>query len=148
QEIVLGGKSGRARNVFDTEIKLADLEAEEQRMRVLNAVRLAYYAVLGSQETVSVLQELQQIAVDSTETSRRLSNIGQADETEVLDAEIQAEQAKLAVDREQLRLQRLWTGLVAVLGQPTLPLTHLEGTLDEGLPDIDVKNFVNSLIAE
>jgi cobalt-zinc-cadmium efflux system outer membrane protein len=115
---------------------------------VLIAVRLGYFQVLTSQETTAKLRELARIAAENVETSTRLRNIGQADETEVLQAEIESQRAELAIVREQTRLGHLWTALAAVVGVPDLPLTALEGKLDENLPDFNEQALLNSLLNE
>lgn len=146
QEIVLGGKLGLGRKVFEQEVRLAELEADEQRHRVLNAVKLGFYQVLASQEMSKTLERLAQIAWESADTAKRLANIGQMDATEVLKAEIEGQQADLAVLEETIRAQRLWTALASVVGVPNLPATTLEGSLEEGLPMLDQQATVNRLI--
>ena len=110
---------------------MASTEAEEQKLRVLNAVRLGYVQVLAAQETVSKVRELLRLTQESADTAARLRNVGQADETEVLQAEMEREQAALNLEREQSRLSSLWTALAAVTGKPDLPLTTLAGRLEE-----------------
>ena len=148
QDIVLGGKLRLARRVFEQEIRLAELESEEQRLRVLNAVRLRYYQVLTSQETIATLRDLARIAADNVATSTRLRNIGQTDDTEVLQAEIEAQQAELAVAQEEIRLRRLWSTLAAVVGRPDLPLAPLEGKLDENLPELNAPTLLDALLRD
>src|ERR1700722_7291623 len=58
QDLVLGGKLGLNRRVREKKKKQAEWEAENQKRRVLNGVRLAYYRALGSQEMVDVRHEL------------------------------------------------------------------------------------------
>src|ERR1700674_17355 len=88
QTIVTGGKLGLSRDVFGKEVKLAELEAEEQKIRVQSAVKMAFLRVLAVQELLDARQDLAKIAQDTAETERRLMNTGQADESEVLEAEV------------------------------------------------------------
>ena len=148
QSIILGGKLRLGRRVFEQEIRLAEIEAEEQRLRVLNAVRLGYYQVLTSQETIATLRTLARIAADNVGTSNRLRNIGQADDTETLQSEIEVQQAELAVVREEIRLRHRWTALATVVGRPDLPLATLDGRLDENLPDLNQQALLNSLLRD
>jgi len=148
QDIVLGGKLRLGRRVFEQEIRMAELESAEQRLRVMNAVRLGYYQVLTSQETLAARRDLARIVSETVETSSRLRNIGQADETEVLQVEMELQQADLAVVREQMRLRHLWTALAAVVGVSDLPFTTLAGKLDENLPDLNEEAMVNLLLNE
>jgi len=107
QDIVLGGKLGLSRRVFEQEKKQAEVEAEEQRLRVINSVRLFYYQALAAQEMVDLRRKLSQLAEDAVNTSHQLGNVGQADQPDVLQAEVEGEQAELAVlatEQKQLRV--------------------------------------------
>jgi cobalt-zinc-cadmium efflux system outer membrane protein len=131
QEIVLGGKLGVSRNVFEQERKQALAEAEEQRLRVLNNVRILFYQALGAQQLVDLRRSLSRVAADAVETSHQLFNVGQADQPDVLQAEVEAEQAQLAVTVAEQNRVRIWKSLAATVGTPELALTQLEGTLVE-----------------
>src|SRR5947208_16928607 len=49
QDIVLGGKLGLNRKIFDQELKQAETEADEQQLRVVTNVRMSYYAAMAAQ---------------------------------------------------------------------------------------------------
>src|SRR2546430_11261730 len=87
QTVVTGGKLSLSREVFGKEVKLAEIEAEEQKMRVQSAVKMAFLRVLAAQELLDARRDVAAIAQDGAETQRHLMNTGQADETEVLEAE-------------------------------------------------------------
>jgi outer membrane protein, heavy metal efflux system len=131
QEIVLGGKLGLGRNVFEQERQQTLAEAQEQRLRVLNNVRILFYQALGEQKRLELRQNLSRLADDAVETSKQLFNVGQADEPDLLQAEVEAEQSKLAVTIAEESQLRTWHSLAATLGKPDLPLTQLEGNLEE-----------------
>ena len=138
QDVVLGGKLGLNRNIFEQQKKQADAEAEEQRLRVINSVRMLYYQALASQEMVDLRHKLAKLAEDAVETSRQLGNIGQADQPDILEAEVEGEQAELAVVAAEQNLIRRWRELAATVGKPEMSLTPLAGNLEdmpEGNPD-------------
>ncbi len=122
QNVILGGKLGLDRKVHAAEGDQADAEAEEQRLRVENGVRIAFYQSLAAQEMVEVRAKLSALAQDAVETTRQLFNVGQADQPDVLQAQVEADQAELAVITEQQEQLRAWRVLAAVVGQPELPL--------------------------
>jgi Outer membrane efflux protein len=62
QPIILGGKLGLNRNVGASEVKERQAEAEAQRYRVENGVRMAYYHMLAAQERLAVDHDLVTIA--------------------------------------------------------------------------------------
>ena len=90
QNIVLGGKLGLDRKIFAEEGKQAEAEAEEQRLRVENGVRIAFYQALAAQRMVEVRNNLSALADDAVETTRQLFNVGQADQPDVLQAQVEA----------------------------------------------------------
>src|SRR5262249_50749498 len=105
QTIVTGGKLRLAKDVLGQETQLATIEAEEQRMRVESAVKMAFVRVLAAQELLDARRDLSKIALDRAETERRLFNTGQADETEVLDAEVDAQRMRLAAHMQENTLR-------------------------------------------
>jgi len=137
QTIVTGGKLSRAREVFRKETQLAEIEAEEQNIRVETAVKIAFYRVLAAQELVDARADLARIAAESLDTERRLQNTGQADETEVLAAELEARRMKLSARMTENTLREEWRALASVLGQPELPLQTVSGDLERGWPELD-----------
>src|SRR6201981_3833914 len=69
QDIVLGGKLGLNRKIFDQEIKKAETEAHEQKLRVVTNVRTAYIQALAAQQTLELRHDLSKLADDAVETS-------------------------------------------------------------------------------
>jgi outer membrane protein, heavy metal efflux system len=137
QTIVTGGKLARARDVFAKEAQLAEIEAEEQKIRVETAVRIAFYRVLTAQELADARADLARIAGETLATERRLQNTGQADETEILAAELEARRMKLSARTMENTLREEWRALASVLGQPDLPLQTVSGDLERGWPELD-----------
>src|SRR6266851_4164335 len=80
QTIVTGGKLRLSQEVFGKESQLATIEAEEQRIRVTSAVKMAFLRVLAAQELLDARRDLANIAREAAETQRRLFTTGQADE--------------------------------------------------------------------
>src|SRR5207249_11774505 len=72
QTMVTGGKLGLSGEVYAKDVKLAEIEAEEQKMRVQSAVKMAFLRVLAVQELLDARRDMAAIAQDSTETQRRL----------------------------------------------------------------------------
>ncbi|MCU1328761.1 MAG: TolC family protein [Bryobacterales bacterium] len=135
QTIVTGGKLGAARRVAELLRDQQQTTAEIQKLRIRMSVRILFYQVLAAQRLVDVRQNLASIAADATQTSHQLANIGQADRPDVLQAEVEQQRADVGVRTEQQNLLAAWKSLAAVVGQPNLPLTRLEGDL-EAFPDL------------
>ena len=147
QSVVLGGKLGRRKQVFEQQQKADELGIEEQRLDVLGAVRLQFYSALAAQRTVDVRQRLLQIAMDAASTAHQLANVGQGDAPDILQTEVEAEQAKLDFIRAQRQYIQAFRMLAAVSGSPDLAITYLEGDIDHP-PEIDVDHWVDEAIAQ
>jgi outer membrane protein, heavy metal efflux system len=145
QDIVLGGKLGLNRKIFDQELKQAQTEGEEQKLRVLTNVRMSYIQALAAQQTLELRQNLSKLANDAIETSHQLSNVGQADAPDVLESEVEAQQAQLAVTMAEQNQQRVWKALAAVVGNPRLPLMKLEGKLED-TPPVNTDELVEKIV--
>src|SRR5436190_303679 len=145
QDIALGGKLGAAQRVFEQERRQAEAEREEQLLRVQNAVAMAYYQSLAAQETVVIRGTLLKLAQDALATAQQLFNVGQADQPDVLQAQVEAGQEEIALVSAQQRRQMLWRSLAAVIGQPNLPFGNLVGKLEE-LPDVDTQLWLENIL--
>jgi cobalt-zinc-cadmium efflux system outer membrane protein len=147
QDIVFSGKLGLNRTIFDQELKQAKTEAEEQKVRVVTNVRTSYIQALAAQQTLELRQHLSKLADNAVETSHQLANVGQADAPDVLESEVEAQQAQLAVSMAEQNQQRVWKALSAVVGNPRLPLTRLEGKLED-TPPVNADELVEKIINE
>src|SRR6266581_544831 len=145
QDIVLGGKLAAAQRVVEQERLQAEAESGEQLLRVQNSIAMAYYQSLAAQETVAVRETLLKLAQDALITARQLLNVGQADEPDVLQTEVEAGQQELALVSAQQRQQMLWRSLGAVIGQPNLPFGNLAGSLEE-LPEVDTQRCLDNIL--
>src|SRR3984893_670814 len=147
QDIVLGGKLGLNRKIFDQELKQAQTEGEEQKLRVVTNVRMSYVQALAAQQTLELRHNLSKLADDAVETSHQLANVGQADAPDVLESEVEAQQAQLAVIMAEQKRQRVWKALAAVVGNPRLPVMKLEGKLED-TPLVNADELVEKIVNE
>ena len=145
QTVVTGGKLGLSREVYGKEVKLAETEAEEQQIRLQSAVKMAFTRVLAAQELLDARRELAAIAQDYAETQQRLRNTGQADETEVLDAELEAKRMGMSARMQENTLREEWRSLTAVIGQPDLPLVTVAGDLEKEWPEVNEEEVVERI---
>ena len=147
QNVILGGKLGLDRKVFTEEGKQAEAEAEEQRLRVENGVRIAFYESLAAQQMVEMRRRLSGLANDAVETTQQLYNVGQADQPDVLQAQVEADEADLAIVTAEQEQQRAWRVLTAVVGKPDLPFARLKGSLEE-LPQVDPDQTLQTILRD
>jgi outer membrane protein, heavy metal efflux system len=148
QTIVTGGKLGLREKVFEKEAKLAEIEAEEQKMRVQSAVQIAFLRVLAAQELLDARRDLARIAQDNVETQRKLMNTGQTDETELLDAQVEAQRTRMSARMQENTLHEEWRSLAAVVGDPEMPLAIIAGDLETGWPELNEAQTAETIAKE
>jgi outer membrane protein, heavy metal efflux system len=148
QSLVTGGKLGLNREMYGRDVKLAEIEAEEQKIRVQSAVKMAFLRVLAAQELLEARRDMGQIAQDTAETQRRLMNTGQADESEVLEAEVEAQRMRMSARMQENTLREEWRSLAAVIGKPELPLATAAGDLEKDWPELNEEQAVEAIAKE
>ena len=146
QEIVTGSKLRLSRSIFDREVMQVEAEAQMQKYRVLNTVRFLYYHALGTQRLVELRRELAGVVRQAVNISQQLYNIGQADQPDVLAADIEMQRAELALISARNNKERIWRQLAAVVGIPSLYSTPLAGSLDESIPELKLDSVLESLL--
>lgn len=148
QSIVTAGKLNKSRTVFANEARLAELEAEEQKLRVQNAVKMAYYRVLAAQELLDTRHALAEIEQNFAEVQHQLFNSGQADESEVLEVEVDAQRRRLSARMQENTLREEWKSLAAVIGRPDLLQTSVAGDLEHAWPEINEDQALESIATQ
>ena len=136
QTIVLGGKLGLRRNVFDLERQADTTLLDEQTYGLTVDITQAFYTALTAQARVVLRRRLLALAADAVQTVHQLANVGQADAPDILQTEVESEQAKIDYVTAQRDFIAAFRTLAARSGQPNLPLTPLAGEL-ESPPQFD-----------
>ncbi len=148
QKIITGGKLQHSREIFAQEQVKAETELRAQKKRVLNMVRIIFYKALGAQRLVELRSELAKIAREAVGITEELFNIGQADQPDILEAEIEAQRAELDLINAENELQRVWQMLAGVVGEPALPKMRLLGDLEGGIPKLDQEAIFTKILQE
>ena len=148
QDVILGGKLGLNRKIFAQDVRQAEAENDEQRLRVTNAVKIQYYQALAAQEMVDMRKELSTISSETARFSRQLLIIGQQNESEVLQAEVDAQEADLAVVSAEHLRRRAMTALAAVVGNASVQEATLGGSLEGNLPELNEQQLLDTLLRE
>lgn len=130
QRIITAGKLGLSRKSAEQLRLAAEHVQETNRLQVLTTIRRLYYQALGEQRLISVRKEMADVAERTAKTARELANLGRADRPDVLAAEVEAQKAQLAVTLAQNALDRTWREIAAVVSQPGLRPSTLEGDFD------------------
>ena len=147
QRIVTGGKLGLSRKVAEQERAITEEAAKAQQQRVLNAVRALYYQALSDQYRIRVRTNLSRLAAEAVRVSKELGNVGQADQADLLAADVEAERIHLELMDAVNRQERTWRQLAAVINDPTLRPTAITGDL-ENLPRLDADQAFANILSE
>jgi len=147
QTIVLGGKLGLRRNIHAQEMRSEQIGLEEQTYRVHADVQQAFYDTLAAQATVHLRQQLLTVVLDAVETVHQLANVGQADAPDILQTEVEAEQAKVDYATAQRRYLETFRVLAALAGKSDLPVSPLDGDLEK-TPELNSEKIVESVVTE
>ncbi len=147
QTIVMGGKLGAARRVAALRSNEVEAGAQLQRTRIVNNVRALFYHVLAAQRMVEVRRNLVKLSGDATQTAGQLANIGMVDRPDILQAEIEQQQANLNLRIAEQSLQSAWRMLAAVAGKPDLMPSPLQGEL-ESIPDLNYDQWLANTLRE
>jgi cobalt-zinc-cadmium efflux system outer membrane protein len=145
QSIVLGGKLGLRRDIYEQQKKSDEAAADAQTYRVHNDVAQAFYKALAAQETVMVRRRLLKITLDAVETAHQLANVGQADAPDLLQSEVEAEQAKIDYANAQREFLQDFKVLAAVAGKTDIPVSPLDAALDTP-PEIDTDQIIATIV--
>ena len=151
QTIVLGGKLGLRRDVYQQQKQSDQIAAEAQEKRVHSEVTRLFYHALSAQQTVLVRGRLLGLATDAAQTARQLANVGQADSPDVLQAEVEQEQAAIDYTVSQREFMQRFKSLAAVAGAPTTEIAPLDAAPDATLdapPAIDEARIVDTIVQQ
>jgi cobalt-zinc-cadmium efflux system outer membrane protein len=147
QEFVLGGKLGLRRQVYRAQGHAEELAVGAQRARIHADVSRAFVRALAAQESVVVQDRLLKVALDAETNAHELERIGQDDASDVLTAEIAAEQAQADFENAQRMFLASFTQLATDAGQAALPPHPLTGDLASP-PALDTEALVTAATLE
>lgn len=131
QEIVTAHKLKLSREKYNERTNVAQWMAMAQEYRVLNDVRVHFFRTLGRQQIVDVHAELLKNAEDHLLTTREKFNVGQANQADVHQANVNLQEARLALLMARNAHEESWHTLAALVGIDCPP-APLEGSLDAG----------------
>ena len=126
QEVVLGGKLDRARDVAESDRLAARAEFIAEEFSVATSVTRAYFSAVSAQERLIKRQELAELASQLLEAATAKVQAGSATEPDRLRSEVVFEQAQIQLDSARFAAKATQMELAAVIGLEVpvdLPLT-------------------------
>jgi outer membrane protein, heavy metal efflux system len=128
QEIILGGKLKLSREKYKARAQAAVKQAEAQKVRVLNDVRINFYRALAARERFHVQNELLKSQHDRWLTINEMLNVGEANQSDLHEANVLLEKQRLKVLEADNERQFLWQVLCTSVGVD-IPFRGLSGEL-------------------
>lgn len=148
QEIVTAGKLRLSRAKYQQEARAGEIQAMAQQLRVVNGLHIAFYEVLTAQRLIENHGELVKNAEDAVNTTKEMVNVGQANEPDFLQAQVDANRERVALVAVQQRYRRSWIDLVTQVGAPELQPTPLTGQLEPAGRPLEWDEELSRLLQE
>ncbi len=146
QEIVRGGKLNLNRQAAAHEVARAEQELVAQQYRVLTDTRQAFYRVLIAQRQIDLSTEIANMYGKALTTTDKLLKAQEISKLDLLDAQLDFENAKVALQTAQFSHTAAWRNLTAVLGQPDLPPQALAGDVTVAAKPFDYQQTLQRLL--
>jgi cobalt-zinc-cadmium efflux system outer membrane protein len=121
---------------------------QAQRYRVLNDVYRGFYNVLLAQKTIEANEQLVRIGDGALKTTERLRAAQAVSLAVVLQARIEAQTARISLNRARNRHQAAWRQLAAVVGCPDMPSQRLLGDVASNLPELTWEETLGRLMSQ
>jgi len=148
QRFVTGGKLRLDQAVAGMQVNESRYLFEAQKQRVLSDVRLRFYDALVAQRRVELTGELARIGDGLADASEKLLKAREVPENNLLQAEIEAEEAHVFYDNAQNESVAAFQQLSAVVGLPMMQSTPLSGNLDADVPSHEWEECYGRLLVE
>lgn len=148
QEFVTGGKLKLSRSVAMREVEAAQHRRDAVAQKVLTDVRTGFYRTLAAQRRHELNQRLADIAKKSSDSIDKLVELQQAAPADLLQAQIESEQARVNLEIAAHQRLAAWQALTAVAGNEDSQPVALDGDLDTMPQEIAWEEAINQVLEE
>jgi outer membrane protein, heavy metal efflux system len=148
QEIVTAGKLRLNQSIALQEIRQAEWAWQAQRQRVVTDVRRSFYDVLVAQRAIELTEQLLRIGEEGVRSIEALTKAKEVARADALQAHIEAESARVLLERARNRHAAAWRHLAAVVGTANMPPRPLAGEAWDGLAVLTWEDTYSRLLAE
>ena len=148
QQIITGGKRRLDQAAAAAQVSETRAMFEAQQQRVLSDLRMRFYDALVAQQRRDLTSELARIVDNLAAASRTLLANRQVSETNLLQAEIEAEQAHITHENAVNEHVAAWRRLAATAGAPMMEISRLAGEPGDELPNYSWEQCFAMAIAD
>jgi cobalt-zinc-cadmium efflux system outer membrane protein len=148
QEIVTAHKLRYGQSAAGHAVTAAQHAAAAQQQRVLGDVRRLFLEALAAQRLQELNRELVRVGEEGMRATTELLRAKEVSRVDQLEAQIEADAARLRLRQADERYRAAWRQLVAVIGMTDLQPGPLQGSLEEQVPELDWDTSLQRLMAE
>lgn len=146
QEIVTGGKLRLSQAVAGKEVDQATLFLTQERFELLARIRIAYFDVITTQMKIDILKKLVALASASVDQANKQLRGAEAARLDVIQFEVERERLQAELATAEKELPALYRKLAAVIGDPSLPLPKVTGSIDMPLPSYELEPLLRYVV--
>lgn len=131
QQFVNRHKLASASARADADVTRLTQEQLAQQQRVLTDVRQSFYELLVLQHRIELTQELSAISSQVVETSRRLVEAGEVRRVDQLQAQVEADRARIELRQVENDYSAAWKRFISVVGLTDLAPQSVRGHIEQ-----------------
>ena len=147
QRVITGGKRRLDQQVADSGIDLAEFQMAITRQRVITEVRLRFFDLLVARRRVELTTKLAELTNQLAGTTKKLLDGNIVSDNDLLQAEIEAEQAQILRDNAQQATREFERRLSAVIGIRLPPDHPIQGQLSQDSPQLTWKTSLQGTLS-
>ena len=147
RRIVRGNKLELSAAIVDAEIKVAQQRLVEIQQRLSTDVRMRFYDLLVAQSKVDLAKQLVEIARSARSTAQQLLEAKEVARTDLLQAEVELQNAEVILQQSENQRQAARRKLVALVGQTDLAIDRVQGHPEQIVALADFDQAFESIIA-
>jgi cobalt-zinc-cadmium efflux system outer membrane protein len=148
QQFITGGKLALARAEASWEVERSRHLLNAQELRVLTDVRMRFYDTLVAQRQVDLTSQLADVSNRFSQLSAQLLENQQLSQSDLLQAEVETQEARILFDNARNQHTEAWRRLAAVVGISPPSGERLAGQLEYGIPPYDWESVYSCLLAQ
>jgi cobalt-zinc-cadmium efflux system outer membrane protein len=147
QQFVTANKLGLARQVQAQVVQKERARLQTTQLKVLTRVRASFAAALVAQTRSDIANQIVELAEKSVTSVSELYEAEEVSKIEVLQAKVEAEQARIASENAKTQLSANRRALAAAIGTSELPSDVLVGDPAADLTDTPWEQLVSEIAA-
>ena len=126
QTFIRGNKLGLNRQVAVQQVREQQQLLEAEKLRVLTAVRIAFYDAYLAQREVELSEALVGVSTKASDSVQQLFEAQEARRIDVLQANIELNRIEVKLAQARARRDSAWRRLAVAMGQPNLTAQSVE----------------------